>query len=393
MAGAFKNIQFGEPLDSWPAELSRRSGKHNLAWLTVYSDHQCNLTWPGGRRFALDVKGRCPAGKRPALLLTNQQQIQKYELESDTEYIVVVKMDVVRSGGSAFAAYLAIASGAQPSDYEDIQLNRQLKVGDIEAWVLQDVKRLIELARVISSQVKVTEENDGTDISADDLEAIFSELLPLGPNWLAAVSSALGKNLEPRIRQVQAEATEFEELLQQEGCGEDECQDWLEAHPWILGLEYTRVRARQSATRGKMDFLLERYDGFHDLLELKGPQDKIIVEKPIEGDSTPPPSHYHLSKPVANALAQAHSYRVRLTADESAMNREHNVQNTRHPRVMIIVGRSTDLTPHGREVLEELNRSFHRVEIVPYDLVVSRARMLVKNIERYLVAREDDIQD
>jgi hypothetical protein len=37
-----------------------------------------------------------------------------------------------------------------------------------------------------------------------------------------------------------------------------------------------------------MDFILERYDGFHDLLELKGRQDPIIIA-PDEVDGPPAP--------------------------------------------------------------------------------------------------------
>lgn len=387
MTGHADNARYGEPLASWPAKLAEFKAGYNLADLTLYCDHHCYFTWRGGRQFALDVKKNCPHGKTPALLLTNRENVEHLQFQSEREHITVVMMKVVGSSGSALSAYLAKAVGVRPADFEDIKLNRLIKVGDIRDWVGNDIARLLDLVRLIGQQAGLSQV-EGGEYSTEDFEAVLRELVAAGPGWLGSMSRIVSENLRPRIVRVQQEADEFESLLKEEDCGEDECQAWLEEHPWILGLEYARVRPRQSATRGKMDFLLERYDGFHDLLELKSPQDDIVVEKSSNNESVPPPSHYSLSPAVANALAQAHSYRLRLTRDEAAMLHEHNLEKTRHPRVIIIVGRDARLTGHGRDVLAEINRSLHRVEIIPYDKVVARARMLVKNVEAYLFTRE-----
>jgi hypothetical protein len=362
---------------------------YNLARIKVYCDHGTYLTWRGGRQFALELIRDCPNGKTPALLLTNEETVEHLQMQSDTEFITVVKVGLVAGSGSAVKSYLAKATGVTAFDFEELKLSRQLRLADIREWLRSDSSKLIDLAELIGEHT--CHEDDSAQNGTDEVLSVLRQLLTTNPDWLRSMSLVLSENLKPRMNKVQEEAAEFEELLKDTKCGEDECQTWLEAHPWILGLEYTKVRPRQSATRGKMDFLLERYDGFHDLLELKDPQDAIIIEKPSLNNSAPPPSHYSLSPAVANALAQAHSYRLRLTEDEAQMLREHKVSRTRHPRMVIIVGRDANLTDHGREVLAEFNRSLHRVEIIPYDKVVDRAQMLVRNIEAYLFSREREV--
>jgi hypothetical protein len=41
-------------------------------------------------------------------------------------------------------------------------------------------------------------------------------------------------------------------------------------------------------------------------------------------------------------------------------------------------------------VLGELNKSLHRVEVVPYDVLLKRAKALLDNVEKYLLGAEAD---
>jgi len=47
-------------------------------------------------------------------------------------------------------------------------------------------------------------------------------------------------------------------------------------------------------------------------------------------------------------------------------------------------GRQSDLADHERLVLLELNRSLHRVVVVPYDVIAQRAEGTLANISTYL---------
>ena len=122
-----------------------------------------------------------------------------------------------------------------------------------------------------------------------------------------------------------------------------------------------QVRARRALPRGELDFILERYDGFHDLLELKSPQDPIIIA-PDDIDSVPPSaSAFALSPDLSQALAQIHVYRDILSTGDQIVDRLYGLRNTRDPRVIIVIGQRASLTEHRERVLRSLNLSLHRL--------------------------------
>ena len=165
-------------------------------------------------------------------------------------------------------------------------------------------------------------------------------------------------------------------------------QKFIEAHPWLLGLEYAAIRPRQGGPSGTTDFLLERFDGFHDLLELKSPHDEIIAA-PDAFAGAPAPHEYSLSRTLGQALAQAIVYRDRWTRFADHAEELYGLPHTRDPRLVIVLGRADELPTHRRQILLELNRSLHRIEVVPYDVLARRATAMLDNVERYLVEAQE----
>jgi len=107
-----------------------------------------------------------------------------------------------------------------------------------------------------------------------------------------------------------------------------------------------------------------------------------------EEDKPPSANKYELSRALANALAQVHVYRDTLTVDDRATERNFGLGQSRDPRLIIVIGSALSLPEHRSRVLRELNRSLHRVEIVPYDLVGKRAELMLSNIAKYLLVAE-----
>ncbi len=62
-------------------------------------------------------------------------------------------------------------------------------------------------------------------------------------------------------------------------------------------------------------------------------------------------------------------------------------------RIIIVIGTSTSLSDQGQRILRELNRTLHRVEIVPYDVLGLRANAILDNVERYIMKAEDEVND
>jgi len=235
------------------------------------------------------------------------------------------------------------------------------------------------LISAIASLLKHTADDEG---KLAIVEALHSDAA-----GRRAVRVVTGLQIADRIADTRKIAGEYMEKLEKSTTGETDIQSFIKQHPWLLGLEYTRVRSHPTIPRGQLDFLLERYDGFHDLLELKDPQDPI-VEGPevMEGEPPPPASAYRFSKAVAQGLAQAHLYRATMIHNERTIEQEHGIKNSRDPWLFIVVGRLDALDTRKRLALAELNRSLHRVQIIPFDALSRRIEVLLSRLEGHLTA-------
>lgn len=194
----------------------------------------------------------------------------------------------------------------------------------------------------------------------------------------------LGEWLEQRLSDARVTTSSYTQLLARSDLTETEVQRFLEANPWLLGLEYVKIRPRRLVPRGALDFILERYDGLHDVLELKTPQDPIVVAPDAVEDVPPTASQFSLSAALAQALAQVHVYGEVLSEDGAALETRYGLSGTRHPRLFILIGQAKTLPSHRRRVLRNLNLSLHRVEVIPYDALADRALVILDNIETYL---------
>jgi succinylglutamate desuccinylase len=86
------------------------------------------------------------------------------------------------------------------------------------------------------------------------------------------------------------------------------------------------------------------------------------------------------------------AYRDRMTRFAEAAQELHGIKHPREPRLLIVLGRMSALQQHQRLVLQELNRSLHRAEIVPYDIVAKRAERTLDNIITYLGGSRLELQ-
>jgi hypothetical protein len=286
-------------------------------------------------------------------------------------------------------------------------LERQLTAERIADWAAGKSERISELRRIVEADgpgpppapadavqaLRALESIDGATLrTLSDLfvrttdRAARTELLQALTESMEGRRDAgeiLGRRAGERLQDAREAVARYQELLTVPESNETTFQRFIEQNLWLLGLDYVQMRAGQDIPRGSLDFILERFDGFHDLLELKDPQD-AIVEAPDDELRPPSASKYKLSPALANALAQTHVYRHILTGSPDLLEDQFGLPQSRDPHVVIVIGRSESVPPHREAVLRELNKSLHRVEVVPYDILGRRAGAILDSVEKYL---------
>ncbi|HJT91377.1 MAG TPA: Shedu anti-phage system protein SduA domain-containing protein [Mycobacterium sp.] len=415
-------------LPDWDRPLHyRRGGQVRLRGIDVYYDfqwrdffHDERAQFKHGQCLAELAQKDCPPGKAPALLLTVRDDVPEQPLSTDTHFYLVVNFPryLAKATNDVAASYYAhqISTGitsitklkelmTSPELIREV-LDEHLSIGSIGEWVKNRPDRLEQL-RALAQQSPSEPGADRSVVVAalkalDGLDAELVEVL--GPllrrsnraarlaflyaltsdaDGRSATGETLGNRIVDRMRDVREASGGLTALLGSETTNETDLQSFIESHPWLLGLEYVKVRPRKPIPRGSVDFLLERFDGYHDLLELKGPHDAIIEAVEPQDGVPPPASSYNLSRALSQALAQIHVYWDVLTEDAVALAKRYGLQRTSHPRLIVLIGQARQLSDDRALVLRNLNLSLHRVEIIPYDVLADRALAVMANVERY----------
>ena len=398
--------------NTWKPQLSWRRGAQTLfAGLDVYYDFpwsdvigHTKAMFRNGKDLAARVKDGCPDGMTPRLLLTTRDDVEDGRLyTNDANYVFVIRIRkyLAEARGGAAANYLVGVFGvssidtmrrvreavSNPSQLDDI-LELSVTEEALARWADRKAGRVTVLQEVIDRQISHALVGED-DSSGRKTARRFLQLA--GPSAVRGVAEELASTAEGRraiafsdqqsgrIQDVQLAASHYRKLLANPAASETDFQDFIKENPLLLGLEYAEVLSRARFLRGELDFVVRRHDGYRDLLELKGPNEPIIV---FNGDVEERPSAYSLAPKLAQALAQVQLYREWI-ATSSTENRDlYGV--TRDPRITIVIGRDDQLPNEtARKILRQLNVTLHRLRVLPYDILAYRVEAQVNNLTEF----------
>lgn len=165
----------------------------------------------------------------------------------------------------------------------------------------------------------------------------------------------------------------FEEMLSQD-LSESPWQDWFQKNSWVLGSEFVRVLdQRHIDTQHISDFLMQAYDGFLDIVEIKRPGGGLEFWATALDHGNYVPSQ-HLTK----AIAQASRYIYEVEREANSVKFLERVDGVRtvKPRCVLVFGRSNEWNLEKTEAYRILNCGYHNLTILTYDHVLQRARKL-----------------
>jgi len=145
---------------------------------------------------------------------------------------------------------------------------------------------------------------------------------------------------------------------------------------WILGLEYVAVNRHEKAgTEGYPDFVPERFDGFHDVIEFKRPDDEIFQW--IGG-------HWRQSTPLKNGISQLMDYLELYDRNPKGSDAITARSDKYRPNGALVIG---DLRGHQKReglkyALLKHNSFLQRIKIVSFDDLIEQASTVIDKFER-----------
>jgi len=214
--------------------------------------------------------------------------------------------------------------------------------------------------------------------NASQIKALFS--LPnkaevinfILDNNIISSELVLGLRHSQRLKAIK----KFEEMLNQD-LRENEWQKWFEANSWVLGSQFVRILDERTIdTKNISDFLMEAYDGFLDVVEIKRPNGglQFWASNQDHGNFVP-------STDLIKAVTQASRYIYEVEREANSVKFLEKVGGVKtvKPRCVLIFGRSHEWSSEQIEAYRIMNANYHNLSILTYDHVLTRARQMVNS--------------
>jgi Domain of unknown function (DUF4263) len=211
--------------------------------------------------------------------------------------------------------------------------------------------------------------------NAQQIRALF-----MLPKKLELINFILDNDVIPRelaagLRQARRARAlrEFESMLSQ-NLVESPWQKWFQANSWVLGSQFVRILdERYIDTQHISDFLMQAYDGFLDVVEIKRPGGGLNFWAATldHGNDVP-------STELSKAIAQATRYIYEIEREANSVKFLERVGGVKtvKPRCILVFGRSHGWSDGQAESYRILNAAFHNLTILTYDHVLARARRI-----------------
>jgi len=235
------------------------------------------------------------------------------------------------------------------------------KIVDPASFVITDENKAVYIKRLLSS---------GYD------EDVWNSLAESNPSLVTKLSYA----------RVQIDKSNVVEELERrldiggfsETAGSDSWQKWIYKNNWLFGVNYRDpIEKAKININGIMpDYLFPTIDGFVDILEIKLPDDAVIIDDKNHNGSWKWSSETNIAiGQVVNYLSEID--RLRLEIERNIKTNYGHYFCLLKPRAYILIGNSQDWENDKKEGLRKMNHALHGIEIVTYKDMVERGKQAI----------------
>lgn len=182
---------------------------------------------------------------------------------------------------------------------------------------------------------------------------------------------------------------EFEKMLGK-NLMEQKWQEWFKKNDWVLGSEFVRILdEREIDTANITDYLMQAYDGFLDIIEIKRPEGDLKFWSDVQDHG-----NYVPASDLIKAITQATKYIYEVEREANSVKFNERVDNVKtiKPRCVLIFGRSNNWNNEQKEAYRILNASYHNLSVMTYDHVLARAQRIL-GIQPKIIKQEVENDD
>lgn len=218
--------------------------------------------------------------------------------------------------------------------------------------------------------------NNLNSLTKDKIQQLFSgievkELIDiLIDNQINRTDLEVSISYTNRLRAID----EFNHLLENDET-ENKWQKWFENNSWVLGSDFVKtIDERSIDTRNISDFLMQSYDGFIDIVEIKRPEGNLqFWQSQLDHGNYIP--HTDLIKAITQSLTYIHEIEQESNSVKF-LERTENIKTIK-PRCTLIYGRSKNWNKEQHRAFRILNSSYHNLSIITFDHVLERAKRIL----------------
>jgi hypothetical protein len=378
----------------WPYQLfTRRTVQTNCPlvfdfdWAAVIGHNQPKFAGLHDLSQAVATFSRI-CGKTPLLLVSNKADVAFDELVTASTYIAIVNInDFLASSREHDKSALFFLSAI--SRYGTFSAT---SIGPATPFRVQQLLKALELGLDGKSNIVVELLNKGgskltlallhaavnslgKSATREDLEALTSIFATSTSRVIADAATAAQRRMA---------IEEFEHLLNKEA-NEHKFQPWFQANGWVLGSNCVRVLdARKIDVRNIADLLVEAYDGRADVVELKRPS---LAFWQSEKDH----NNYVPHRDLVASIVQAQNYQFALEGQMDSIKTRERLGGVpiAKPFSLLIHGRSDGWNEKQFEAQRLLNAGFTSVNVITYDQVLRRARVIIGSEHKRLIGTSE----
>ena len=236
--------------------------------------------------------------------------------------------------------------------------------------------------------------------SLDDPEKLNDIISALVQNDSVVLSPETYHNLllsrygEQTIANYEEDLIIFKELIDSDTTTETDMQNFLGSketdRSWFFGLDYMKTYPKfNPGIACEYDFLIQRFNLVYDIVELKGPNSKIIDVVNVAERSKPDPRiDYGFSELFGRALHQVITYLQQYEENYTYLSNENptvlNFEGGQYPRGKIVMSKRSLISDIGD--IHKLNRRFSNIEVLTYDDLYDRANNIITFLKKVKVS-------